>query len=103
MSSIDWAGDHLVLATFSNGRPLTSATQAGGAKWWWMSIRLGFAGAAAWNADNRGRRTVAARPSEVAASARNFRRARSVTTHLVSLNFDRLHNRLHHRVLEIDV
>ena len=32
MSSIDWAGVHLVLAGCSNGLPFTSVTQAGGAK-----------------------------------------------------------------------
>src|SRR5688572_16029155 len=82
MSSIDCAGDHLVLATFSKGRPLTSATQAGGAKWWWTSMRLGAGGAAAWKADNRWPRAVAARPSEVKALTRNLRRATSVTTDL---------------------
>ena len=32
MSSIDFAGVHVVFAACSNGRPFTSATHAGGAK-----------------------------------------------------------------------
>src|SRR5687768_3057163 len=46
MSSIDFAGVHVVLAGCSSGRPLTAVTHAGGAKWWWMSTRWGRAGCA---------------------------------------------------------
>src|SRR5258708_606017 len=75
-----------------------------------MSMRLGLWEAAAWKADNRRPRAAAARPTEVAALIRNFRRARSVTTYLLDKlrhafnEFRRaLHNRLHDGVFEIDV